>query len=113
MPACLPEFLSTYVLVMQRHPVPAAERNDDFRQDALNQLPKDKAIIVYCGLGGTIQTGTKPVKLSGKSYKDDPDRQFGRETRSLKACFELFEASLQEQYLSSRAGCCVVAMACF
>ncbi len=82
--------------------MPAAERNDDFRQDALNQLPKDKAIIVYCGLGGTIQTGTKPVKLSGKTFKDDPDRQFGRETRSLKACFELFEASLQEQYLGSR-----------
>ena len=87
---------------MQGHLVPAAERNDDFRQDALDLLPKDKAIIVYCGLGGTIQTGTKPVKLSGKSFKDDPDRQFGRETRSLKACFELYEASLQEQQLSSR-----------
>ena len=82
--------------------MPAAERNDDFRQEALNQLPKDKAIIVYCGLGGTIQTGTKPVKLSGKSFKDDPDRQFGRETRALKACYELFEASLRDRYMGSR-----------
>lgn len=35
--------------------------------------------------------GTKPRELSGKVFKSDPDRAFGRESRSLKACYELYE----------------------
>lgn len=35
--------------------------------------------------------GTKPREMSGKVFKTDPDREFGRESRSLKACYELFE----------------------
>ena len=35
--------------------------------------------------------GTKPREMSGKVFKSDPDRAFGRESRSLKACYELYE----------------------
>ena len=38
--------------------------------------------------------GTKPREMSGKVFKSDPDRAFGRESRSLKACYELYEVSL-------------------
>lgn len=38
--------------------------------------------------------GTKPRELSGKVFKSDPDRAFGRESRSLKACYELYEVGL-------------------
>lgn len=39
--------------------------------------------------------GTKPREMSGKVFKTDPDRAFGRESRSLKACYELYEVCLQ------------------
>jgi len=35
--------------------------------------------------------GTKPREMSGKVFKSDPDRAFGRESRSLKACYERYE----------------------
>ena len=38
--------------------------------------------------------GTKPREMSGKVYKSDPDRAFGRESRSLKACYELYEVRM-------------------
>ncbi len=44
-----------------------------------------------CSLGGTMLVGTKPREMSGKVFKSDPDRAFGRESRSLKACYELYE----------------------
>ncbi len=47
-------------------------------------------MIVYCGRGGTIKTGFGNEK-TGKFFKDDPERAFGIESRSLKACHELFE----------------------
>lgn len=37
--------------------------------------------------------GTKPREMSGKVFKSDPDRAFGRESRSLKACYERYEVS--------------------
>ena len=69
----------------------AAERNPNFRKDALAALPKNKTIAVMCSLGGTMLVGTKPREMSGKVFKSDPDRAFGRESRSLKACYELYE----------------------
>lgn len=68
-----------------------AERNPNFRKDALAALPKNKTIAVMCSLGGTMLVGTKPREMSGKVFKSDPDRAFGRESRSLKACYELYE----------------------
>lgn len=70
-----------------------AERNPDFRKEALETLPKNKTICVLCSLGGTMLVGTKPREMSGKVFKTDPDRAFGRESRSLKACYELYEVS--------------------
>ena len=73
----------------------SAERNPNFRQDALAALPKNKTIAVMCSLGGTMLVGTKPREMSGKVFKSDPDRAFGRESRSLKACYELYEVGHQ------------------
>lgn len=33
----------------------ATERNTDFGPDAKQALPKNKKLIVYCGLGGTLK----------------------------------------------------------
>lgn len=41
--------------------------------------------------------GTKPREMSGKVFKSDPDRAFGRESRSLKACYELYEVRCVEE----------------
>lgn len=57
----------------------------------MQTLDKNQTVIVYCGLGGTLHVGTKPYKPGGKSFKGDPERQFGRESRSLKTCYELQE----------------------
>ena len=79
----------------------ATERNPDFLADAeralggknaglLPLLGSGKKIIVYCGVGGTLEVGVKPWSPERtKSFKDDPERMFGRESRSLKACYEL------------------------
>jgi rhodanese-related sulfurtransferase len=80
----------------------ATERNPEFLKDAeralggkntLGPLPflgSGKKIIVYCGVGGTLEVGVKPWSPERtKSFKDDPERMFGRESRSLKACYEL------------------------
>lgn len=67
-----------------------AERDPEFREKALQKLDKDNTLIVYCQVGGTLKTGNaRPDGL--KEFKDDPERAFGRESRSLKACFELQE----------------------
>lgn len=42
---------------------------------------------MYCTRGGTLTTGIK----GRRGTFDDPDRQFGIESRSLKACYELIE----------------------
>ena len=75
-----------------------AERNPDFRKEALEKLPKNKTIAVMCSLGGTILVGTKPREMSGKVFKSDPDRAFGRESRSLKACYELYEVRYPQHF---------------
>lgn len=73
----------------------ATERNPDFIADARAALAaagvrRGTKIIVYCGLGGTIEVGVKPwAPDRTKEFKDDPERMFGRESRSLKACHDL------------------------
>lgn len=72
----------------------ATERDPEFREKALQKLDKDNTLIVYCQVGGTLKTGNaRPDGL--KEFKDDPERAFGRESRSLKACFELQEAGFK------------------
>ena len=68
-----------------------AESDPDFGKKAAEQLDKRKKVIVYCGRGGTLKVGNGNAR---KYNKDDPERMFGIETRSLKACHELLEVLL-------------------
>lgn len=78
------------------------ERDPAFQQTCEEKLPKNKKIIVYCGLGGTLDVGALPYKPGGKSFKDDPERMFGRESRSLKAIYELLQVSQIRLVVSTR-----------
>jgi rhodanese-related sulfurtransferase len=77
----------------------ATERNPDFAADAAAALGANKRrkLILYCSLGGTLTVGMPPWSPDRKkSFKDDPERAFGRESRSLKACYELLEAGWKD-----------------
>ena len=52
-------------------------------------LKKSDTIIVACTLGGTLDT---MIRVEGKKPFPDKDRTFGRESRSLKAAYELVQA---------------------
>ncbi|WPT14114.1 Rhodanese-like domain-containing protein 14 [Picochlorum sp. SENEW3] len=71
----------------------ATERDPDFIENvnALVKNNKRRKIIVMCNIGGTLDTVIK-VASTGKLTKTDKDRSFGRESRSLKACYELLRA---------------------
>lgn len=75
------------------------ERNPLFINEALEAVRGDKAkkVVVMCSIGGTLQTfverkGPKPKKFA------DPERMFGRQSRSLKASYELQEAGFTNVY---------------
>lgn len=76
----------------------ATERNTDFVKLAEERLPKDKPIIVACRRGGSLETVVKKQKFDGVKEYEDPDKSFGIESRSLKACYELFEAGFTKVY---------------
>lgn len=74
----------------------ATERNPDFAQDAKkalgdtnDDLSKSPMLIVACTIGGTLETEVKRETSQRKTSFKDPDRAFGRESRSLKAAYEL------------------------
>ena len=71
----------------------ATERDPDFIENVNNLVNgnKRKKIIVMCNIGGTLDTVVR-VASTGKLTKTDKDRSFGRESRSLKACYELMRA---------------------
>jgi 3-mercaptopyruvate sulfurtransferase SseA len=48
--------------------------------------------LMVCVWPLTAQVG---VKTRNRGIYDDPDRQFGRESRSLKGCYELFLAGFE------------------
>ncbi|KAK9803685.1 hypothetical protein WJX72_012000 [[Myrmecia] bisecta] len=73
----------------------ATERDPEFQAKALELLDKNQKVIVYCGLGGTLHVGVKPWAPGRRAY-NDPDRAFGRESRSLKACHELILAGFTD-----------------
>ncbi|CAG9461738.1 unnamed protein product [Pedinophyceae sp. YPF-701] len=78
----------------------ATERNPDFVAQAEQAIgDKNKPVVVYCTMGGTMDTR---VGYKSKNYKDkgfaDKDRAFGRESRSLKACYELMKAGFKNVY---------------
>jgi len=80
-------------LVMAGFAMQATERNPEFANDALRELPKNKKLIVLCSIGGTLST-TRKSTSKPKVYQD-PERAFGRESRSLKGCYELLKAGFR------------------
>eukprot|EP00884_Botryococcus_braunii_P023268 jgi/Botrbrau1/9625/Bobra.0131s0005.1 len=75
----------------------ATERDPDFREKATDILGKRAKVVVYCTRGGTIEVGVKPwAPDRTKSFKDDPERMFGIESRSLKGCYELLQAGYKD-----------------
>lgn len=81
------------------------ERNPNFAADAeaavlaspngAGKRGKRSRVYLMCGPGGTMERIARTTKLaagSNEAYTKefaDPDRAFGRESRSLKACYEL------------------------
>ena len=75
----------------------ATERDPDFAANVAAAVGgnKRKKVVVMCSLGGTLDTEVR-VAATGKVSKTDKDRAFGRETRSLKACYELMTAGFTD-----------------
>lgn len=70
-------------------PARASERDPDYVSTMLSKVKKNQKIILMCAIGGTLTTG---VNLRPDKYPngiEDPDRSFGRESRCLKAAYEL------------------------
>lgn len=76
----------------------ATERNPDFVKIAQERLPKDKPLIVACNRGGSMKTTVSKQKNGYVKVYEDPDKSFGIESRSLKACYELFQANFTNIY---------------
>lgn len=72
----------------------ATERDPEFLANFEKVVPKNKKVVIMCAVGGTLETIVK-VETTGKQCKD-PERNFGRETRSLKACYELMKAGWKD-----------------
>lgn len=68
----------------------ATESNPDFisQVDKALRGKKRQKVIVMCAVGGTLDTITRNT-VTGKTCATDKERAFGRETRSLKACYQL------------------------
>ena len=69
----------------------ATERNPDFAGDAVKALGgrKNSKVLLCCAVGGTLDVNARYRRE--KRVFADPERQFGRESRSLKAAYELLE----------------------
>lgn len=81
-------------------PPHGAERNPTFLEDAERALGgKNKPFFIMCGTGGTMDQIIEGNKMGPNGpYKkkfNDPDRSFGRESRSLKAAYELYKAGFK------------------
>lgn len=68
------------------------ERDPNYAQTVIKTLgKKGQKVMLMCSIGGTLKTG---VNLRPDKYPNgiqDPDRDFGRESRCLKAAYELME----------------------
>lgn len=73
------------------------ERNPDFVEAAIAAVggEKSKQVIVYCSIGGTLKTFVERKGPKAKKF-NDPERLFGRQSRSLKAIYELQEAGFTD-----------------
>lgn len=73
-------------LAMAGFAMKATERNPNYIQDCLKVVKKNQKLIVMCAIGGTLDTIVSYRRE--KKLFPDPDRAFGRESRSLKAAYE-------------------------
>eukprot|EP00238_Polyblepharides_amylifera_P014395 CAMPEP_0196588624 /NCGR_PEP_ID=MMETSP1081-20130531/61139_1 /TAXON_ID=36882 /ORGANISM="Pyramimonas amylifera, Strain CCMP720" /LENGTH=212 /DNA_ID=CAMNT_0041911169 /DNA_START=181 /DNA_END=819 /DNA_ORIENTATION=+ len=80
----------------------ATARNPLFEAQVKEKIPRNKQVIVMCAQGGTLETIIKRTsgvasqgRVKVKEYAD-PDRAFGRESRSLKACYEVIQAGYKD-----------------
>ncbi len=75
----------------------ATERDPAFVENMIKAVGgnKRKKVIIMCSVGGTLDTVVR-VASTGKKTETDKDRAFGRETRSLKACYELMRAGFTD-----------------
>ncbi|KAG2425186.1 hypothetical protein HXX76_013940 [Chlamydomonas incerta] len=69
----------------------ATERDPGFGDKALAMLKKNQKVLLMCAIGGTLDTLVDLRKGVKKPIRD-PERAFGRESRSLKAAYELINA---------------------
>ncbi|KAG2482004.1 hypothetical protein HYH03_019042 [Edaphochlamys debaryana] len=69
----------------------ATERNPEFTQEAAQALGKGSKILVMCSIGGTLDT-LLDLRAGVKAPIRDAERSFGRESRALKACYELIKS---------------------
>ncbi|KAI5073223.1 hypothetical protein GOP47_0011236 [Adiantum capillus-veneris] len=75
------------------------ERNPLFIEQAVEAVGGDKTkkVVVMCSIGGTLQTYVERKGPKAKRFAD-PERMFGRQSRSLKAAYELQEAGFTNVY---------------
>ncbi|EFJ46785.1 hypothetical protein VOLCADRAFT_92946 [Volvox carteri f. nagariensis] len=69
----------------------ATERDPDYQTKALSVLKKNQKVVLMCAIGGTLDT-LVDLRKGVKPAIRDPERAFGRESRSLKAAYELINA---------------------
>jgi len=90
-------FDNTKRLAMAAFAMQATERNPRFLEEVQEKIPTDKQIILICATGGYMYTVVKTTsgnagkyggRIKEKTYAD-PERAFGKESRSLKAAYEL------------------------
>lgn len=76
-------------IVMAGLAMAPTERDPEFVSKALGVVKKNQKIIVMCAIGGTLDTKLRLRPDKKPNGTNDPERNFGRESRSLKACHEL------------------------
>ncbi|KAG2434001.1 hypothetical protein HYH02_012462 [Chlamydomonas schloesseri] len=69
----------------------ATERDPGFADKALATLKKNQKVVLMCAIGGTLDT-LVDLRKGVKAPIRDPERAFGRDSRSLKAAYELINA---------------------
>jgi rhodanese-related sulfurtransferase len=76
-------------IAMASFAMKATERDPDFVDNFCQTVKKNSKILMMCAIGGTLDTNVSYRR--DKKLFADPERAFGRESRSLKAIYELYE----------------------
>ncbi|GFR51091.1 hypothetical protein Agub_g13417 [Astrephomene gubernaculifera] len=66
----------------------ATERDPEFPSKALASFRRNQPLLLMCAIGGSLDT-LLDLRAGVKPAIRDPERAFGRESRSLKAAYEL------------------------